>query len=250
MSEEIEKILSQGKSRKRPIDAVDISGVTPEIRRVRVRQNSPLWTPSRSTAPINPLHFKTPSRHFTVIDTPPSSQSMSPIASPLPRRPHRISPSTPCQPRHKRSAPIVIDLVDELPVGEESNPMISYDEIPSSAHSRWPLKYVVSMAEGFGRMDTMSGSLEHRFFVSFPSAGRIFPKTAYNTHSRIWKAATQDQKESFIAARYTTEGHWKAFTKEVKSSCEGKVPGKRRAVVKKEIIVKKEVIEIIDIDSD
>jgi hypothetical protein len=51
---------------------------------------------------------------------------------------------------------MTIDLTDATSDVEDDTNMI-----PSSAHVPWPLKYVKSMAKGFSKMDTMTGSLEH-----------------------------------------------------------------------------------------
>lgn len=141
-------------------------------------------------------------------------------------------PHTPNQPLREASnkpnllpdAPhsTVIDLVDD----DDTNDMINYDTIAGSCHVQWPHMYVTSMAKGFDQMKTMdSSNLEDRFCVSFPSAGS-FPKTSFNTHSKIWHAASEVQKHQYIKAGYTKAGFWKHFTRKVTEFYRERYPGR------------------------
>jgi len=96
----------------------------------------------------------------------------------------------------------------------------------SSGHAVWPLKYVRSMAKGFRLMDTMEGELRS----CFTSAFRMnFPgsKATFHTHTNIWEAATEKQRNQYIKAGFTNEGLWKKFQHDVQNMYGGKVPGKR-----------------------
>ena len=79
--------------------------------------------------------------------------------------------------------------------------------MPSSSHAAWPLKFVKSMSEGFLKMEMMTGSLEYRFAIAFPSARTDkFPKASYNINSRIWEWAPEDLCNQYITAGYFNGG--------------------------------------------
>jgi len=253
MDEEVEKLLSRGKPQKRPIDLVDIS--EPDAsRRVRQHTEEPR-TPARSVRRRAREHTEEPRtprpRDATPKPTmdPPLPITPTPLRPSLPQprlsSPHlsiRDSPTPPPVEELFRKLPItaptkqnpvVIDLVgnDSINVLSDTNTQVdnrNYDELPSSNHSPWPLMYVKSMAEGFSRMDTMTGTLEHRFLVSFPSA-RSFSKVTWHANSRVWDAASEDLKQQFINAAYTSDGRWKSFKREVEQFHGGfrNIPGKR-----------------------
>lgn len=288
MVEEMERLLlrMKPKNKKRPIDLNTID-MTPNTRRVRARCDNPA-RPASSTS-LDPIPV-TPSRSRRIEDAHSRNGSTAPQQTPIVSHEPASSaensgrmgsetpppvvlafsdlsgPCTPSRPLQEASnkpkllsdAPrltaTVIDLVDD----DDTNDMINYDTVAGSRHAQWPLMYVTSMAKGFNRMKTMdSGNLEDRFCVSFPSAGS-FPKTSFNTHSKIWHAASEAQKHRYIKAGYTKEGLWKHFAREVTESYGGKVPGKRtkgamkdkvKVEIKKEEI-KKEICdaEVIIID--
>lgn len=98
--------------------------------------------------------------------------------------------------------------------------------LPSSKHSDWPLKYVLPMSEGFGKMATMStGTLADRFSSAF---NLPWKKVTWNTHSNIWNSAPKELKRQYIDARFADDGLWKDFAQEVRKLYpDGKVPGKR-----------------------
>lgn len=279
MVEEMERLLLQmkPKNKKRPID-INTIDMTPNPRRVRARCDNPAHPASSASSDLTPgtpshrmqnTHGSlTPRQMLSISHVSPSSAASSvrmgsetppPVVLAFSNLPNPRTPSRPLQEtsnKPKLRLPdtlhsTVIDLVDD----DDTDDKINYDTIAGSRHAQWPLMYVASMAKGFNRMKTMdSGNLEDRFSVSFPSAG-TFPKTSFNTHSKIWYAASEAQKDQYIKAGYTKAGLWKHFAREVTESYGGKVPGKRtkgttKHKVKMEMEIKKEICdaEVIVID--
>ena len=306
MEEEVEKALSHGKSRKRPVDinpqavqaASKAQGTTsqPQSHKRQINaiedsasqgHDSRNVRPRFMKAPASPAPPSQPSLSGTSSRTTPTAQSSSPTPSPTTTSQSKwnvASSSTPLM-AHDRSPslpPIEEALHDLLSAVQHStkqatSPSTSMnttidltqtsgeddvDEMmPSSGHATWPLKFVKSMSEGFLKMETMTGGLEYRFAVAFPSARTDkFPKASYNINSRVWEWAPEDLRNRYITAGYTNAGRWKDFAREVSDLYDGKVPGKRsakdrkrtgdRVQVKKEKKVKVEPTEVIIIDDD
>jgi hypothetical protein len=80
---------------------------------------------------------------------------------------------------------------------------------PSSAHARWPLKYVVAMSTGFHRMASASGTRRQRFEAAFNLP--FPPKATYHDNINIWDAAHEELKGDYIEAGYSDDGLWKNF---------------------------------------
>jgi hypothetical protein len=113
----------------------------------------------------------------------------------------------------------------------ETQHQASLAAAPSSAHARWPLKYVVAMAAGFHTMASAPGTQRRK---QFEAAFRLpFPPTAtYHDNVKIWNAAHQELKEKYMRAGYSDAGLWKHFRREVMARCaDGKVFGRRRTTL-------------------
>ncbi|KAF8239931.1 hypothetical protein L208DRAFT_1234969 [Tricholoma matsutake] len=247
MKEEVEKALLHRKSHKRPIDAID--DCTSQGQHSRNICPRPMDPPASPSQPSTPSHTPTPyspasSHHSTHSPSPTPSRSKSDVHSgttptrtparncsaslpPIEAAVHdlllAVQHSTKSATLPSTSINTTIDLTQDA--GNDVDEMM-----PSSSHAAWPLKFVKSMSEGFLKMETMTGSLEYRFAIAFPSAQTDkFPKASYNINSRIWEWAPEDLCNQYITAGYSNGGRWKDFAREVTEFYDGKVPGKRSA---------------------
>ncbi|KAF8179209.1 hypothetical protein BJ912DRAFT_1062875 [Pholiota molesta] len=136
--------------------------------------------------------------------------------------------------RQKASVPRIEASNETPPIqtrdAPEAQHQVSLAAAPSSAHARWPLKYVVAMAAGFHTMASAPGTRRDQFEAAF---GLPFPPTAtYHDNVKVWNAAHQELKEKYMRAGYSDAGLWKHFRREVMARCaEGKVLGRRRTTL-------------------
>lgn len=258
MQDEIEKVCTFGKSRKRPIDMVINSPLTID-RHVRPKLSAhgpkPRTSPDLPTPPSRKTsvsrHPVSKVVHLLDSDSEDESNSSGDIR-PFPGLPVKQEDATGTmtlanlpEPRCSTSAPfggINSSLDEDLAILARK---------PASNHSSWPFMFVASMAEGFGNMETLSGDLPTRFRAAF---GLDWKKTTWNTHSCVWEAANDAEKQIFVAAGYTKAGTWRAFTRTVEARYGGKVPRKRTqgkaGPPKQAAVIKSEFVEVINIDSD
>lgn len=156
MSEEIDKLLNHGKSRKRPADA-SLSGRTSD-RSVRARtvssdSDSLIEIPKTSSSANVPAISKSTS-HTQL----PASFSGS-ISRP--RKPGRITGDLAIRPKPFRSHFDKAPQLDDISDSDTDNDEILFGDrhAPASKKSAWPLKYVEEMVNGFYDMANMTGTL-------------------------------------------------------------------------------------------
>jgi hypothetical protein len=254
MKEEVEKALSHGKSRKRPVDinpqAVQAASKAQDTtsqpqshkRRINAIEDSAsqgqdsrnvhpcfMKAPTSPAPPSQPSLSGTPSRttptaqsssHSTPTPSPTTSRSKWNVASSsTPLMAHDRSPSLPpieealhnllsaVQHSTKQAVSPSTSMNTTIDLTQTSGEDDVDEMMPSSGHATWPLKFVKSMSEGFLKMETMTGGLEYRFAVAFPSARTDkFPKASYNINSRVWEWAPEDLRNRYITAGYTNAG--------------------------------------------
>lgn len=106
--------------------------------------------------------------------------------------------------------------VSPSPTKSSTSALVTPDSLntksaPAGPH-RWPLKYVVDMANGFAEMDTAGTSASARSDTFSAVFGTEYKRTTYNDNRRAWDLAREDGKvETWIKAGRSKDGLWTTF---------------------------------------
>ncbi|KAI0039059.1 hypothetical protein FA95DRAFT_1612883 [Auriscalpium vulgare] len=218
---------SYSRQGKRPYTATLPDPATPSRSvRPRVRPPSPV---SPIQTPTPPSRALGPAQHVPGNSPPLAPLAALQVGDALARVEDGVQPlSAPLSQQGDTTAPTadaaaspdsVAPDDDTLPSTPPEDSYAAVDQslrlVPASnkGDSKWPLKYVCFMAQGFEAMEQLSGTQPQKFEAAFPGCGKLH-RTTFWKNEQAWKKASQSQRQRYVDAGTSGGLTWPQFFKE------------------------------------